>query len=323
MEMKKETMLSLYRKMKSIREFEQKTVEMYAAGNIPGFVHLYIGEEAVASGVCENLNTDDYITSTHRGHGHLIGKGGDMKLMMAELYAKETGYCKGKGGSMHICDLNLGILGSNGIVGAGLPIAVGAGFAGKYVEKGQVCACFFGDGASNRGTFHESLNMASIWNLPVVYVCENNFYGISGDQRVMMNVKNVADRAAAYGIPGVTVDGNDVVAVYEAAAQAIERARKGEGPTLLECITWRHRGHWEGDPDLKQFIYRDPKEYEEWLKKDPIPRFVKLLKDKKIASQAQIDAIDSEIQKELEAAVKFAEDSPVPKISSLLEDVYV
>jgi len=323
MEMKKDTMLSLYRKMISIRAFEEKTSEMYAAGNIPGFVHLYIGEEAVASGVCENLSEDDYITSTHRGHGHLIGKGGDMKLMMAELYAKDTGYCKGKGGSMHICDLNLGILGSNGIVGAGLPIAVGAGFASRYVKKGQVCACFFGDGASNRGTFHESLNMASIWNLPVVYVCENNYYGISGSQRELMKVKNVSERAAAYGIPGVTVDGNDVIAVYEAAREAIDRARKGEGPTLLECITWRHHGHWEGDPDYKHFIYRDQKEHEAWLKKDPIPRFEKYLMDKKIADRAGLDAIKKEVENELVEAVRFAESSPEPNVCSLLEDVYV
>lgn len=322
MEVKKEMMLEMYRKMVSIRKFEKKTSELYAAGNIPGFVHLYVGEEAVASGVCANLNADDYITSTHRGHGHLIGKGGDMKLMMAELYAKKTGYCKGKGGSMHICDLNLGILGSNGIVGAGLPIIVGAGFACKKKAKDQVAVCFFGDGASNRGTFHESINMAAIWDLPVVYVCENNLYGISGSQRELMSVKNVSERAAAYDIPGVTVDGNDAFAVCEAANEAIARARKGEGPTLIECMTWRHHGHWEGDPDYKQFIYRDAKECEEWLKKDPIPRFEKMLLDKKIATRAEIDKINAEIDTELAAAVKFAEESPVPEINSLLEDVY-
>jgi pyruvate dehydrogenase E1 component alpha subunit len=322
MEIKKDTMLSLYRKMISIRAFEEKTSEMYAAGNIPGFVHLYLGEEAVASGVCENLTVEDYITSTHRGHGHLIGKGGDMKLMMAELYAKKTGYCKGKGGSMHICDLNLGILGSNGIVGAGLPIAVGAGYACKVKGKGQVAVCFFGDGASNRGTFHESINMASIWDLPVVYVCENNFYGISGSQRELMKVKHVSERAAGYGIPGVTVDGNDVLAVYEAAGEAIARAREGKGPTLLECITWRHHGHWEGDPDYKQHIYRDPEECCEWLKKDPIPRFEKYLLGNKIASQADIDKIINDVNEKLVEAVRFAEESPVPEVSSLLEDVY-
>jgi len=308
--------------MISIRGFEETTVEKYAAGLIPGFVHLYIGEEAVASGVSENLNPDDFITSTHRGHGHIISKGGDLKLMMAELYAKETGYCKGKGGSMHICDLDLGILGSNGIVGAGMPIAAGAGFACKYKDRGQVCVCFFGDGASNRGTFHESLNMTSIWKLPVVYVCENNFYGISGSQRELMNVKNVAERASAYGISGVTVDGNDVLAVYEAASEAVKRARNGEGPSIVECITWRHRGHWEGDPDLAQFIYRDKNEHEEWLEKDPIPRFRNYLVDKKLAEKTELDAIEEEIAKELEAAIKFAEDSPEPKLSSLYEDVY-
>jgi pyruvate dehydrogenase E1 component alpha subunit len=281
-----------------------------------------VGEEAIASGVCENLNADDYITSTHRGHGHLIGKGGDMKLMMAELYARKTGYCKGKGGSMHICDMSLGILGSNGIVGAGLPISVGAGYACKTFGKGQVCVCFFGDGAANRGTFHESVNMASIWNLPIVYVCENNFYGISGDQRQLMKVKKISDRAKAYDIPGVTVDGNDVTAVYDAAQQAIARARGGEGPTLLECVTWRHHGHWEGDPDLKLFLYRDSQECTEWVKKDPIPRFTKYLLDEKLASRAELDAIDEKIDKEIAAAVKFAEESPLPELSSLLEDVY-
>ena len=322
MDVKKDVLLNLYRKMISIREFENKTVEKYAAGVIPGFVHLYTGEEAVAAGVSENLNPDDYITSTHRGHGHIIGKGGDMKLMMAELYAKETGYCKGKGGSMHICDLDLGILGSNGIVGAGLPIAAGAGYACKYREDNTVCVCFFGDGASNRGTFHESLNMASIWKLPVVYICENNFYGISSDQRDSMNVKDVSERASSYGVPGITIDGNDVLAVYEASGEAIKRARNGEGPSLIECITWRHRGHWEGDPDFTQYVYRDKKEHEEWLKKDPIPRFHKYLIDNKLAEKAELDDIDEEIAKELEAAIKFAEDSPVPKLSSLLEDVF-
>lgn len=322
MEVKKEKMLDLYRKMVAIRKFEKRTSELYAAGSIPGFVHLYVGEEAIAAGVCANLTVDDYITSTHRGHGHLIAKGGDMKRMMAELYAKSTGYCKGKGGSMHICDMNLGILGSNGVVGAGLPIIVGAGYACKVKGKGQVAVCFFGDGASNRGTFHESINMASIWNLPVVYVCENNFYGISGSQRELMNIKNISVRAKSYGISGITVDGNDVMAVYEAAGEAIARARKGEGPTLLECVTWRHHGHWEGDPDLKQFIYREQKEHEQWLQKDPILLFIKELKKKKIASPDEIAKIDAEIDKELDEAVEFAKNSPVPDESALLEDVY-
>ena len=322
MKIEKDTLLSLYKKMVSIRKFEKITGEKYAAGVIPGFMHLYIGEEAVAAGVNENLDLEDFITSTHRGHGHIIGKGGDLKLMMAELYAKETGYCKGKGGSMHICDLDLGILGSNGIVGAGMSIAAGAGFACKYKEEGRVCVCFFGDGASNRGTFHESLNMTSIWKLPVVYICENNFYGITGSQREMMNVKNIAERAAAYGIPGASVDGNDVVAVYEASGEAIKRARSGEGPSIIECVTWRQHGHWEGDPDLTEFIYRDKEEHEEWMKKDPIPRYRNYLTDNDLINEAELDAIDEEVSKELENAIKYAEDSPEPKISSLFEDVY-
>lgn len=229
MENDKKLMLSLYETMLKIRRFEEATVKYYAAGDIPGFVHLYIGEEAVAAGTCINLHMDDYITSTHRGHGHLIAKGGDVKLMMAELFAKKTGYCKGKGGSMHICDLSLGIIGSNGIVGAGLPIAVGVGFAAKSKGKKQVCVCFFGDGASNRGTFHESINLASVWDLPVIYVCENNMYGISGCVRETMNVEDVSVRAKSYNIPGVTVDGNDPIAVKEATGKAIERARDGQG----------------------------------------------------------------------------------------------
>ena len=208
MELTKQQLLGFYQTMSTIRTFESKTVDLFAAGKVPGFVHLYIGEEAVATGVCANLTSKDYITSTHRGHGHLIAKGGKVDLMMAELFGKSTGYCKGKGGSMHIADVELGILGANGIVGAGQPIATGAAFACKYRKSDSVVVCFFGDGASNRGTFHESLNLASIWNLPIVFVCENNMYGISYCQRDHMNICDISDRSAAYGIPGVTVDLN-------------------------------------------------------------------------------------------------------------------
>jgi pyruvate dehydrogenase E1 component alpha subunit len=311
-------LLSMYRTMLRIRLFESRVGELFAAGKLPGFIHLYIGEEAVATGVCAHLNPGDYITSTHRGHGHLIAKGGDLKLMMAELYGKRTGYCKGKGGSMHIADVELGILGANGIVGGGPPIATGAAFAIQYQGKNNVAVCFFGDGASNQGTFHEGVNMASIWKLPVVFVCENNYYGISLSQAHHQSIADVADRAAAYDIPGVVVDGNDVMAVYEAAGEAVKRARAGQGPSLIECKTYRHRGHFEGDP----MVYRTKDEYDAWLKKDPIPRFEKALTEMKLLDAAAIARIRAEIGETVEAAITFAEESPWPEISELLEDIY-
>ena len=319
MENNREFMLKLYRTMQLIRRFEEYAARLYAKGDIKGAVHLYTGEEAIAAGVCANLNPEDYITSTHRGHGHLIAKGGDVKLMMAELFQRHTGYCKGKGGSMHICDLSLGILGSNGIVGAGIPISVGAGHVCQTRDKGQVCACFFGDGATNRGTFHEGINMASIWNLPVIFVCENNYYGISGDQRQMMRVKKISERATAYGIPGVTADGNDVLAVYEATRRAVQLARSGGGPTLLEFLTWRHRGHWEGDPDE----WRSKTEHEEWLLKEPVGRFGNLLLEQKLCSREALHEIDQEVLTELDDAVRFASASPEPDERELFTDVYI
>jgi len=318
MDLKQEQLLALYEKMATIRAFELKAVELFAAGQIPGFVHLYLGEEAIATGVCANLEQKDYIASTHRGHGHLIAKGGNLNFMMAELLGRTTGYCKGKGGSMHIADVDLGILGANGIVGAGMPIATGAAFACKYKENGAVAVAFFGDGASDRATFHESLNLASIWKLPVVFVCENNGWAISNAQQNHQNITDISDRASGYGIPGVSVDGNDVIAVYEAAGAAIERARRGEGPTLIECKTWRWRGHFEGDPGA----YKDPKDQEEWLAKDPIPRLEKNLLKLKFATQAALDKVKAEAREKVEAAVQFAEGSPQPDPGELLTDVY-
>jgi len=318
MELEKATLLKLYEKMLTIRTFENNAAELFAAGKIPGFVHLYVGEEAIATGVCANLNNGDFITSTHRGHGHLIAKGGDVTLMMAELFAKKTGYCKGKGGSMHIADVELGILGANGIVGAGLPIATGAAFACKYKGNDNVAVCFFGDGASNRGTFHESLNMASVWNLPIIFINENNMYGISCHQKDSMKIRDVADRAAGYAIPGICIDGNDVVAVYEAANEAVKRARNGEGPTLIECKTWRHRGHFEGDPS----VYRIEELHEEWLKKDPLPRFKEKLLHLKIASNSELEKIQASVNEKIAEAIKFAEDSPAPSPEDVLTDVY-
>ena len=318
MKVNKEKMLEMYKTMVTIRKFEEKVAKLYASGDITGAVHLYTGEEAIATGVCANLRSDDYITSTHRGHGHLIAKGGKLDLMMAELFAKKTGYCKGKGGSMHICDMSLGIIGSNGIVGAGLVISVGAGQTCKVNNKGQVCVCFFGDGAANRGTFHEGINMASIWKLPVIFVCENNYYGISGCTRETMNICDISKRSSSYGIPGVTVDGNDVLAVYEATKKAVEFARSGGGPSLIEAKTWRHRGHWEGDPDN----YRDEAEHKTWLKKDPITNFAKYLVSKNIATTGEIEGIEKKVIDEIDTAVDFAQSSPLPDITSLYEDVY-
>ena len=317
MNLNKDKLKAMYVGMKRIREFETKAMTLFAEGRIPGFVHLYIGEEAVATGICENLRSDDYITSTHRGHGHIIAKGGDFKRMMAELYGRETGYCKGKGGSMHIADSEKGILGANGIVGAGHNIAAGAGLSISYRGTDQVCVCFFGDGSTNQGTFHESMNLASIWKLPVVFVCENNGYGISMSQERHQAIKDIADRGASYGVPGVVVDGNDILAVYEAGKEAVARARKGLGPTLIECKTYRHRGHFEGDAT----VYRSKEELNEWLKKDPIPRFVEFLKENGF-SAGELQAIDAEIEKELQAAIKFADESPLPALEKAVEDVY-
>ena len=314
----KKVLLEMLSTMTKIRLFESELQKFFAAGKIPGFVHLYLGEEAVATGACAALKQTDMITSTHRGHGHCLAKGGDLKLMMAEIYGRSTGYCKGKGGSMHIADFNIGILGANGIVGGGGPLAVGAAFSCQYKDTKGVCACFFGDGASNQGTTQESLNMASAWKLPVIFINENNGYGISCPQSKSMAITDIADRAAGYDMPGVVIDGNDVLAVYEAVTMAVERARKGQGPSLIECKTYRWRGHFEGDA----CVYRSEKELEEWKAKDPIPRFAKKLVESGTATQAELDAITASVAAEIEAAVKFAEDSPFPKPEDLLEDVY-
>ncbi|MCL2652624.1 MAG: thiamine pyrophosphate-dependent dehydrogenase E1 component subunit alpha [Propionibacteriaceae bacterium] len=320
MKLDKQQMLSLLTTMVKIRDFEEKSKDLMLAGKLAGFLHSYSGEEAVAAGVCSELTTQDCICSTHRGHGHIIAKGGNINKMMAELFGKATGYSKGKSGSMHIADISLGIIGANGIVAAGLPIANGVAFALRYEKKDGVVVAFFGDGATNRGTFHEALNLASVWNLPVVFVCENNKFGMSVSQDRHMKIKKISDRAAAYGIPGVTVDGNDPVAVKEAAAKAVDRARSGQGPTLIECLTWRHYGHFIGDPG----IYKDPEEQKLWLspERDPIARFKTRLLDEGIATQAEIDAIDTDIAKQIDDAVAFAESSPDPAPSVMFEDVY-
>jgi len=316
--MKKEQFSEMYRKMLEIRLFEEKVFDLYGQNLVPGTIHLYAGEEAVAVGVCSNLNVDDYITSTHRGHGHCIAKGADLRRTMAEILGKKTGYCKGKGGSMHIADFAVGMLGATAVVGAGLPIAVGAGLSAKLRKTSQVVACFFGEGASNQGTFHESINMASVWALPVVFVCENNLYAMGTRQSRIMSVQNVADRASAYGIPGVMVDGNDVLVVYEAARTAVERARAGEGPTLIECKTYRHKGHSRVDSGK----YRPKEEVEEWLGKDPIKRFRQAMLGNGILTQTELEHVEKEVADEVADAVKFALDSPYPEGKEALENVY-
>jgi pyruvate dehydrogenase E1 component alpha subunit len=318
MDIPRETLLLMYERMLKIRHFEDRVKDLFAAGEMPGFVHLYLGQEAVAVGACAPLNDDDYITSTHRGHGHIIAKGGDVKSMMAELYGKATGYNKGKGGSMHIADPRLGILGANGIVGAGLPIATGAGLSAKLRKSGQVAVCFFGDGASNQGTFHESVNIAAAFNLPVVYVCENNLYAVGTKQSAVRKVEDIADRGEGYAIPGLVVDGNDVVAVYEACNEAVDRARAGKGPTLIECKTYRWRTHFEGEPDT----YRPPEEVEAWLKREPITPYRVQLIEQGVLTEAQADAVESDVLEELNQAVEFARTSPLPEPESALEDLW-
>jgi TPP-dependent pyruvate/acetoin dehydrogenase alpha subunit len=312
-------LLDMYRRMLLIRDFETRAAEEFARGNINGHIHTYAGEEAVAVGVCANLRGDDLITSTHRGHGHCIAKGGEVKYMMAELFCRRTGYCKGKGGSLHIADISLGILGANGIVGAGIPIALGGGLSAQLKGTDSVCISFFGDGASNQGTFHESLNLASIWKLPVIFIAENNQYAQTTPQKYHMNVKSISERATAYGIPGVVVDGNDVMAVYETAREAVRRARAGAGPTLVECMTYRQRGHYEGE----NMGYRTQAEVDDWKRRDPIPRFRQQLVKMGVASEAEAKQIEDSCQRDIEDAIRFANESPYPSPEETLEDVYV
>jgi pyruvate dehydrogenase E1 component alpha subunit len=316
--MDKKLMVKMYSDMVRIRRFEERVLVLFSKGKIPGMLHLYIGEEAVAVGSCSAIDTHDYITSTHRGHGHVIAKGADMKRMMAELFAKSTGYNKGKGGSMHIAEPKIGILGANGIVGGGIPIATGSALSSKILKNRKVTLCFFGDGASNQGTFHESINLASAFNLPCVYICENNLYGVSVKQTTVRKVKDIADRAKGYAIPGAIVDGNDVIAVYNAVKAAVDRARVGEGPTLIECKTYRWRGHYEGDP----VTYRTDEELEEWKRKDPIKRFYENLLSDRVINKEKADEIENQVKKEIDEAVDFADKSPQPEVSIALEDVY-
>ena len=314
----KELLTDMFQKMLEIRFFEEKVFELYGQNVVPGTIHLYAGEEAVAVGVCSGLRKDDLITSTHRGHGHCIAKGADLKRIMAEILGKKTGYCKGKGGSMHIADFSVGMLGATAVVGAGLPIADGAGLTIKLGRKDRVVACFFGEGASNQGTFHESLNLASAWSLPVIFVCENNLYAMGTRQSRIMKLQNVADRAAAYGMLGEIVDGNDVLDVYQAACRAVERARNGEGPTLIECKTYRHKGHSRVDSAK----YRAKEEVQEWLAKDPIKRLREKMLRENTLSQEEVENMEKKASAEVEEAARFALGSPYPAPEEALEDVY-
>ena len=314
----KEQMIEMFRKMCRIRYFEYKVAQFCQEKFNRGPLHLYVGEEGSAVGACTALEKGDYITSTHRGHGHCIAQGGDVKKMLAEIAGRSTGYCKGKGGSMHIADIDLGIIGANGIVGGGIPIAMGAGIALVNQNKKNVIVCFFGDGASNIGGFHEAVNMASIWDLPVIFFCENNLYGISGHAKDTMNIKDVSVRAKSYGIAGVTVDGNNILEVYSATMEARERAISGGGPTLLEAKTYRWLGHWHADPCR----YRTEEEVEEWKKKCPIKFLRRYLTGEGLFTEEQLDEVENEVKAEIEQTEQFALDSPEPDPEEALEDVY-
>ncbi|MDR1953196.1 MAG: thiamine pyrophosphate-dependent dehydrogenase E1 component subunit alpha [Clostridiales Family XIII bacterium] len=310
-----------YETMFKMRRFEEEVFEFYKKGMMPGLAHLYLGEEAVATGCCAALNDDDYIGSSHRGHGHLVARGARIDKMMAEILGKRDGYSRGKGGSMHIMAMDKGILGANGIVGGEIPIATGAAYSAKYRGTKQVAVSFFGDSATNEGTFHESINMAAAWNLPVVYVIENNLYGISVDIRDVTNTEDLADRAKGYGIPGVVVDGMDVLRVYEAMTGAVRRARSGKGPTIIECKTYRWQGHHVGDPGEYR-SRREVNEKELWMSRCPVKNFREYLVAEKI-SKKEIIKIEADVEAEVTAAVKFAQDSPYPDATEAFDSIYV
>ena len=307
--------MEFYRTMVRIRTFEEKAAECFTKGMLAGNIHLSIGQEAAEAGAFAAIEPKDYFTSTHRGHGHLVARGADLDRMMAEILGKKTGYSKGKGGSMHIMAMDKGILGANGIVGGEIPIATGAAYSAKLRGTEQVTLAFFGDSASNEGTFHESINMAAAWNLPIVYIIENNLFGISVDIRRVTKEHDLYKRAEGYGIPGEAVDGNDVYAVYEAVSRAVERARKGEGPTLIECKTYRWQGHHVGDPGE----YRAPEELAAWKAREPLV----VLQEKGLLSDGEIEEIRASVEKEIAQACKFAEESDYPDVSEAYKDVFV
>ncbi len=313
-----ETRREMLETMQRIRAFEERAQELFADGEIPSTVHLYIGQEAIAAGVCAVLDRDDYITSTHRGHGHCLAKGHEPDRMMAELFGKETGYCGGKGGSMHIASPELGNLGANGVVAGGIPIGVGAALSSQLYGDGEVSVSFFGDGALAQGSFHEALNLAALWDLPFVGVVEDNKYGEMTPREIQQSVSDLTKRAEAYGIPGTEVDGMGVEAVYSNAEAAIERARSGEGPSLLVCDTYRFRGHYEGD-DCE---YRPEGEFEEWQSRDPLERYPERLIDDGVLSESEWEEMCAEIEVEIDEAVEFARESPMPEPEAAYEGLY-
>lgn len=313
--------LKMFEKMLTIRSFEEKAIELFEHNLIRGNIHPCIGQEAVSVGVCLALRRDDYMLNTHRGHGNCIAKGADIKRMMAELLGKSTGYCKGKGGSMHIADFEGGNLGANGIVGGGLPIAVGAGISIQNRGTDQVVACFFGDGAVNQGTFHESMNLAAIWKLPVIFICENNQYALSTPIHEAISILKISDRALGYGIQGITIDGNDVTEIYIQMREAVERARSGKGPTLLDCVTYRFFGHFTGDPG-RGITYRSREEMEEWLERCPIKRLREYLFREGLLSDEKEKEIQSNVKRSIEEAVRFAQESPFPDPEEATQDLF-
>ncbi len=317
--MDKTTALDLYRVMRTIRRFEQRSTQLFGENKIWGTIHSYAGEEAIAAGVCGHLRDDDWITSTHRGHGHCIAKGADLGRMFAELLGREAGYCRGRGGSMHIADTSKGNLGANGIVGGGIPIATGAALTAKQLGTDRVAVSFFGDGAANQGTFHESLNLAAIWKLPAIYVCENNQYAESLPVKRAFAVDDITKRADGYGMPGVRVDGRDVRAVYDVAGTAIARARSGEGPTLIVADSYRHEGHYYGDPRK----YQSKDEVEGWRTQfDPVADARRWIVDDGVASDSEMDVIDREVDEEMERGVAFAEASPLASPIRIPEEIF-
>jgi len=314
----KEKLVEMYEGILKIRRFEEKVWDLFGQNKVPGTIHLYLGEEAVAVGVCSALRGKDYVVSTHRGHGHCIAKGAQLDKMMAELLGKKTGYCRGKGGSMHVTDAKVNLLGATGVVGSGLPLAVGAALAVKLQKTDQVVVCFFGDGASNQGTFHESLNLAAAWKLPVLFICENNLYAMGTRISTVTAVGDIATRAKGYGIAGEVADGNDVLNVYDVAVKATERTRAGEGPTLIECKTYRMKGHSRFDPAK----YRPQEEFERWMKRDPIETMKKRLVDETVLTEKEVAAVDEKVKASVERAATFALESSYPEVEEALRDVY-
>ena len=320
--LEKPLLMEMLRRMMRIRHFEEAVISMVERGEIVGAAHSYIGEEAVAVGACLALRDDDWMTGNHRSHGHPIAKGGDVNKAMAELLGKSTGFCKGKGGSMHLADFSIGILGESGILGSSIPTAVGAALGSMLQGNDRVAVPFFGDGASNEGAFHESLNLAAIWKLPVIFLCENNQYAVTSSFKQMVASDNIADRSAAYDIPGVLVDGQDVIAMHEAVTQAVARARAGQGPSLIEGRTYRYYEHSLGLGRIVRDAYRDDEELEDWKKRDPIQLHKERLLEQGIATQEEIDQMENEIKIQIEEAITFARESPYPEPSELFEDMF-